>query len=93
MSRPEQKDVKKHDDPASERGPEHVDEERASEVTEANLALERAHEEGGGSAPGPDHVNDQRDGSEHSIDERLPVGSESPEDKAQDVINSGILRM
>lgn len=95
MNSSEQMDVKKkrNDDPAHERGPELGNEERADEVTSANLALERALEEGGGSEPGPDQIDDQRQDSDHSIDERMPVGSESPEDKAQDVINSGILRM
>lgn len=96
MNRPEQRDDEERtrdEGPIQEIGPAPGDEERASDVTEANLALERAHEGGAGSEPGPDQINDQRDGSEHSVDEKLPVSSESPEDKAQDIINSGILRM
>ena len=77
-------------DPEMEDPVELGNEERVEEVTSANHELDEAHgdivQEGGG-----DIRPEQGDGPEHSIDEHMPAGSESPEDKVNDIINSGIL--
>jgi hypothetical protein len=78
--------------PERDRSPELGDEAKAGEVTSANEELQRAH----GDDPAPESNQTRLDdisGPEHSVDEHAPTGAESAEDKAIDVINSGILRI
>ncbi len=68
------------------------EERRADLTTEANQELEEAHGDDpkdGGTATRLEQIADPAD----SIDEHMPAGSESAEDKANDIINSGILRI
>ncbi len=72
--------------PLFEEKPELGDEEQAAEITETNQELDRQL----GFDPA-DGDPESSIGPDHSVDERMPVGSESPEDKAQDIINSGVI--
>jgi|GEM_PF-2697833 len=80
------------ENPAFGREADSGQEKDAAEITETNEALERAYGGSGSDADEPD-LDAEIEGAGHSVDERMPAGSESPEDKATDVINSGILRL
>jgi hypothetical protein len=72
--------------------PELGDESHADEVTSANEELQVAH--GDDSTPEANEtLLDNISGQAHSVDEHMSAGSESPEDKVTDIINSGILRI
>lgn len=78
--------------PIFEEKPELGEEQHADEVTSANEELQIAH----GDDPAPESKETRLDdvaGPEHSVDEHMPAGRESAEDKASDIINSGILRI
>jgi hypothetical protein len=67
------------------------EERRADLTTSANQEIAEAHGDDakdGGTATRLDQLADPAD----SVDEHMPAGSESPEDKVNDIINSGILR-
>jgi hypothetical protein len=67
------------------------EERRADLTTSANQEIAEAHADDskdGGTATRLEQLADPAD----SIDEHMPAGSESPEDKVNDIINSGILR-
>lgn|GEM_PF-4132850 len=72
--------------------PDLGEERRADLTTAANQELEEAHEndpKDGGVATRLEQIADPAG----SADEHMPAGSESAEDKVNDIINSGILRM
>jgi hypothetical protein len=83
---------REREDPEMDEPVDLGDEERVEEVTSANQELDAAHgdivKEGGTASD-----LEQGEGPEHSVDEHMPAGSESPEDKVNDIINSGILRI
>jgi hypothetical protein len=72
--------------------PDPGDAQRAAEITQTNEDIQRAH----GDDPTPEAnetpLDDASDPT-HSVDEHMSAGSESPEDKVADIINSGILRI
>lgn len=76
--------------PIFEQKPDLGSEERAADVTEANHEIEMQH---GEDVTDGDTETRLEQISGHSVDEHMPAGSESPEDKVQDIINSGIIWM
>lgn len=66
------------------------DEQKVIERTEVNQELEEVV--GNDPADG-DTTTRLEEISEGSVDEHMPANSESAEDKVQDIINSGILKM
>ena len=75
-----------------DRRPDPGDERRADLTTEANREIAESH---GDERKDGDKTTrlEQLEDPAGSIDEHMPAGSESAEDKANDIINSGILRI